>query len=318
VRYIPGPSIDEPIAMETASTGAKEYFHTDKQGSVSAMSDVTGALVEGPYTYDAYGNCFVGSTPCSNTGEPYRFTGRRFDAETGLYYYRGRYYDPAKGRFLQTDTVGYEADLNLYTYVGNDPIDRNDPSGRDTYNCEVTTVGGFTVNVRCADEDTGQQLNFLQSAYVYTHGTPVSDQSNDHSSSGNDGNKTSEGRPGIGHNGGPPINDNNQNNQSPPPVVPPPPSHNQSPSGSKKSPMEIKPGANKATNIAGRDYTGHAQDRMQGRGIPPSAVENTIRTGISSPGRVPGTTVHYDPVNDITVVTDTATGRVVTTHFGPE
>jgi len=137
VRYIPGPSIDEPIAMETASTGAKEYFHTDKQGSVSAMSDATGALVEGPYTYDPYGNCFVGSTPCSATGVPYRFTGRRFDAETGLYYYRARYYDPAKGRFLQTDPVGYEVDLNLYTYVGNDPSDESDPTG----NCDASRIG---------------------------------------------------------------------------------------------------------------------------------------------------------------------------------
>jgi len=140
VRYIPGPAIDEPIAMETASTGAKEYFHTDKQGSVSAMSDATGAMVEGPYTYDPYGNCFVGSTPCSSSGEPYRFTGRRFDAETGLYYYRARYYDPVKGRFLQTDPVGYSLDLNLYVYVENEPVDLSDPSGKDCDKDQNNTV----------------------------------------------------------------------------------------------------------------------------------------------------------------------------------
>lgn len=53
-RYIPGPAIDEPIAMENASTGAHEYFHTNRQGSVIAMSNASnGHLAEGPYVYDA-------------------------------------------------------------------------------------------------------------------------------------------------------------------------------------------------------------------------------------------------------------------------
>jgi len=99
----------------------RSYFHTNKQGSVIAMSGTSAALTEGPYTYDPYGNCFSGASACSSSGEPYRFTGRRFDPETGLYYYRARYYSPVLGRFLQTDPVGYSADLDLYTYVGNDP-----------------------------------------------------------------------------------------------------------------------------------------------------------------------------------------------------
>jgi hypothetical protein len=76
-RYIPGPAIDEPIAMVTLSGGAKEYFHANHQGFIIAMSDASGAKIEGPYVYDAYGNCFSGGTPCSSSGEPYRFTGRR-------------------------------------------------------------------------------------------------------------------------------------------------------------------------------------------------------------------------------------------------
>jgi RHS repeat-associated protein len=128
-RIIPGPSVDEPIAIVTASTGAKEFFHTDKQGSVVAMSDASGNLAEGPITYDSWGNCFVALAACSGTMEPYRFTGRRYDQETGLYYYRARYYDPAKGRFLQSDPVGYLADLNLYAYSGNSPSDGIDPNG---------------------------------------------------------------------------------------------------------------------------------------------------------------------------------------------
>jgi RHS repeat-associated protein len=131
-RYVPGPAIDEPVAVVTAA-GAKSYFHTNRQGSVIAMSGASAALIEGPYTYSPYGDCYIGasSTPCSSSGEPYRFTGRRLDAETGLYYYRARYYASGLGRFLQTDPVGYDVDPNLYTYVGNDPTDMTDPTGMD-------------------------------------------------------------------------------------------------------------------------------------------------------------------------------------------
>jgi RHS repeat-associated protein len=65
----------------------------------------------------------------SSVGNPYMFTGRNYDSETGLYYYRARYYSPYIGRFLQTDPIGYEDGLNLYTYVQNNPIIAIDPMG---------------------------------------------------------------------------------------------------------------------------------------------------------------------------------------------
>ena len=71
-----------------------------------------------------------GESGASPTGVSFRYTGRRLDPETGLYYYRARYYSPGLGRFLQTDPVGIKDDLNLYTYVGNDPLDRTDPTGK--------------------------------------------------------------------------------------------------------------------------------------------------------------------------------------------
>jgi len=65
----------------------------------------------------------------SSFANPYYFTARRLDTETTLYYYRARYYKPKIGRFLQTDPVGYKDNMNLYAYVGNNPIILIDPQG---------------------------------------------------------------------------------------------------------------------------------------------------------------------------------------------
>jgi len=60
---------------------------------------------------------------------PYLFIARAYDAESGLYYYRARYYDYYTGRFLQPDPIGYADGLSLYGYVGNNPANGSDPFG---------------------------------------------------------------------------------------------------------------------------------------------------------------------------------------------
>jgi RHS repeat-associated protein len=103
-------------------------------GSVVAISDQAGNTIE-KYEYSVYGEVNIvakqnGETrPVSIVGNPYYFTGRHLDAETGLYYYRARMYSASLGRFLQTDPIGYADGLNWYLYCDNNPLVWIDPWG---------------------------------------------------------------------------------------------------------------------------------------------------------------------------------------------
>lgn len=128
--------------MITVADSNTYYYHFDGLGSVIALSDSSGDIVE-QYSYDVFGE----PNRISSVGNPYLFTGRRYDTETGLYYYRFRYYNPDLGRFMSADPWGIVPDggkhnpfyptmqysegirANLYTYVANNAVNFTDPFG---------------------------------------------------------------------------------------------------------------------------------------------------------------------------------------------
>jgi RHS repeat-associated protein len=129
--YIHGPGVDQPLAKATG--GVLTYFHADALGSVAKMTDQTGAVVSS-IRYDTWGNIEAGLP------DLYAFTGREWDAETGLYFMRARYYDPQTGRFVSQDPIGFAGGLNLYAYGRNAPTNFGDPFGLRPYVDKYRTV----------------------------------------------------------------------------------------------------------------------------------------------------------------------------------
>ncbi|HZY30750.1 MAG TPA: RHS repeat-associated core domain-containing protein, partial [Candidatus Methylomirabilis sp.] len=124
VTYLRGLSVDE-IFSTTDSAGTR-YVTTDTLGSTLHLTNVSGA-VQGEYRYGPFGKTQASGQTGAN---PFQFTGRENDG-TGLYYYRLRYYHPTLSRFVSEDPLRplTGADLNLYTYVSNAPLNAVDPFG---------------------------------------------------------------------------------------------------------------------------------------------------------------------------------------------
>jgi RHS repeat-associated protein len=141
-RYVYGPGIDQEFAQ--VSSGAASYNVADHLGSVVRVTDSAGAPILSR-EYDPWGTLLQGST-----APGYAYTGREWDPESGLYYYRARYYDSKVGRFISQDPIGFRAGLNFYAYVGSSPVNYSDPLGLFLYGqhlgmtAEAMTAEGFS------------------------------------------------------------------------------------------------------------------------------------------------------------------------------
>jgi RHS repeat-associated protein len=159
-RYSQTQNIDEPLAMLRSSTTS--YYNADGLGSITSLANGAGALAQ-TYGYDSFGKQTSSSGSLIN---PLQYTARESDTETGLYSYRARYYDPTLGRFISEDPIGFDADVDFYRYVENDPLSLVDPFGLSslTFNRRDGTLtlidkNGNVVMVCTAANNTARNSN---------------------------------------------------------------------------------------------------------------------------------------------------------------
>ncbi len=142
-----GATTDVPLAWQPAASDpiGPRYFHQDGLGSIVAMSTTAGTT--DTERFDAWGAKLLGSGAIPIYG----YTGREQDGTpttgTGMIYYRARYYDPANGRFTQRDPIELRGGINLYTYVGGNPVNRVDPTGEvaGVIGAEIIFIGAAAI-----------------------------------------------------------------------------------------------------------------------------------------------------------------------------
>jgi RHS repeat-associated protein len=170
-QYTMTPATDDLISLERGGTAY--YAHRDALGSLTALSDDTGAIVE-RYAYDPFG---VPLTPIP-VRQP-AFTGRPYDPAVGLYDMRNRTYAPALGRFLQRDPLGAVSGLNFYIYVCNNPTNETDLLGfgdNDGYWWNVvsaawdTAIGAGEVGLGIAGIVAPEPATTVGGVFLFTKG----------------------------------------------------------------------------------------------------------------------------------------------------
>jgi len=116
------------LTLPSGANAGTYFCAHDGNGNVMALVSAADGSVAARYEYGPFGELIRATGPVAKTN-PFLFSTKYYDWETGLYYYGYRYYDPGTGRWLNRDPIGERGGLNLYAYAFNDPVNEVDPYG---------------------------------------------------------------------------------------------------------------------------------------------------------------------------------------------